>query len=519
MFNFKNTVLVLLAVFSFQMHIEATTIYFIPTDYDGSAGELGTDITETANYPQICNGRNSSPRLPGLDLVRRFAGVEDCTGRTYPDDRFEQEIDAVLLIDDTSRLSSYLRDQLSERNLLQTYRGRQVVASEVVAFTNDGEDSGMNILIVGEIDYQIVGASQTAWWSALSEQTGNTVCDLSEDNQRVISDFSSQMVQMNDGMQRAMQDALNSFETRMSFDSTEDAQARVGEAVLNAAAKQALGFSIGRLGSIGTTDTAALEAGAMPRIPGVTYLIAAAKAGVAMAQAASAERSRAAASGRSQSIGQWIIDTRTFISNCMGNNRCEGNMDRVEQITEVILREQTEMEVCSLTANRRTEAMQNISAALNRSQVEGRENIKRFEKGFYEAWINGHFPENNRYDLRTPVGTIEVIWEVEERDGDLIFEGNSYISRVNVPQFGDNADDGLNDVMNTLSDVSQPWDFKVRKAVCFMVDNVNLGGRSRVCGLLDKDNSVIHRPVGSTDMAPRAFRSDVWRNRTTRFRR
>ena len=520
MINLKKIgLLLLLSVLSSSVSVWATDVYYIPANYDGSAGELGRNITDNANYEPICNGRNNSPRLPGLDLVRRFAGVPDCTGRTYTTDQFEQPVDAVLLIDDTSSLSAYLREQLSEKNLLQMHNGRQVVANDVVDFTNDGEDTGMNILIVGEIDFRIAGSNQSVWWQELSNQTGNSFCELPENNQRLINDFSRQIVAMNTATSTAMQNALNSFETKIDFDSEDDAQARVGVAVLKAAANQALGFSISRLGSIGTTDSDALEAGATPRIPGVTYVIALAKAGVAVANAASAERERAAASARSRNMGVWINDTRSFISNCMGNSRCSENLDTIGLVTDDMLIEETQSEICSLTANRRQEALQNISTALTQSRENGRPRLEVFAKGFYEAWINSHLPENDRYDLRTPVGTIEVIWEVEERDGDLFFDGDSYIARVSVPQYGVNADDGMNTIMSELSGVNQPWDFKVKKAVCFMVGGVNPGGRTRVCGLLDKDNSVIHQPEDLTGMGRRAFNSDVWRNRTTRFRR
>jgi hypothetical protein len=174
--------------------------------------------------------------------------------------------------------------------------------------------------------------------------------------------------------------------------------------------------------------------------------------------------------------------------------------------------------------NRRAAGMQAIDEALGNSLVAGRPGIKVFERSIYESWIDSQFDRDDeaRSDSAAAAnGTIEIIWEVEERNGTLEFDGDSYVARVVVGEssYGNSADDALNGLIGDVPGVNRPLDFRVRKKACFRVDNVMPGGRSKVCWLLDKDNGVLRTGVGSIDMAERAYADDTWRRNTTRFRR
>jgi len=472
----------------------ATTVYYFPSDYDGRNGGRSDDITTVANYPPICRS-SSGVRLAGLNLARAFAGAATCP-RTSENTEFDSPVDFLFLIDDTQPLSDYMLAQLRAKNLLKNHQGRQIVDSSTVPMIRDGQDSGLDILIVGEMDYVISGASPTSWFATLSDQTGNMICDIPAEHQSTIADFATQTYQMNDAVARAMQDGLNSFETQMSFESSYNAQARIGAALGKVAVKQAKKFIVGKIAS---------------RVPGFDILID-------FVDSANAEMERAAAAGRSQSMGSWIITTRTFISNCLGNARCRnGASGTIDQLSSVTIREHVEMAYCRLPQNRKEQGINSIQTALNNSLVTGRDNIKLFEKGFYEAWINSQYQASAMTDDSSP-GTIEVVWEVEDDNGTLSFDRGSHINKVNVADYGDNADDGLNSIIDAISSISQPWDFAVKKKVCFIVENV-VGGTSRECALLDDDNDVLYRVGGSTDLPARAFQSDVWRQGTTRFKR
>lgn len=181
------------------------------------------------------------------------------------------------------------------------------------------------------------------------------------------------------------------------------------------------------------------------------------------------------------------------------------------------IRNSVEMAYCRLSQNRKDQGIASIQTALNNSLVTGRDNLKLFEKGFYESWINSQYQASDMTDDSSP-GTIEVVWEVDDDNESLSFDRSSHINKVNVADYGDNADDGMNSIIDAISGISQPWDFAVKKKVCFIIDNV-VGGVSRECALLDDDNDVLYRVGGSTDLPARAFQSDVWRQGTTRFKR
>jgi hypothetical protein len=274
----------------------ATTVYYFPSNYngnnDGRNGGRSDDITAIANYPPICRS-SSGVRLAGLNLARPFAGAATCP-RTSESTEFDSPIDFVFLIDDTRPLSQYMLTQLQAKNRLKTYQGRQIVDSGMVPMILNGEDSGLDILVVGEIDYSISGGSPVSWFAELSDQTGNMICDIAAERQSIIDDFATQTYQMNEAVVRAMQDGLNSVETQMSFDSSYNAQARIGAALGRVAVKQAKAFIVSKVAA---------------QVPGFDILID-------FVDSANVEMQRAATASRSQSMGSWTTSTRTFISNC-----------------------------------------------------------------------------------------------------------------------------------------------------------------------------------------------------------
>jgi hypothetical protein len=478
-------------IFLYVSVVNATTIYFFPANHDDANGSPA-NITQQANFSPIC----SAPGLPGLDLVRAYTGASKCPSNTE-DIGFDTDIDYVFLVDDTSRLSDYMIHVLEEKQLLRLHEGRPVVNSGARSFVRANEDTGMNVLVVGEMDYRDSGSNSASWFIRLSEVGGNSNCELPEESRTLIEDFSQQTVQMNDAIKSTMLSALANFETAMSFESSYNTRPQIGSALGKAAIAQARSYIVGKISS---------------QVPGFDIIIA-------FADSANAEIQRAETAARSQSMGDWIQRTRTFINDCLGNSRCGSSSGNVSEMTSQSLKNDVEMAVCRLSENRRVEGMDAISESLNNSLVSGRSSIKVFEKGLYEGWINSYYQQSQSTSNRAN-GTITVTWEVEERDnGTLVFELESYESKVDIEDYGDNADDALNTIIDQVADVSNPLDFLVRKKICFVVDNIMPGGRSDVCWLLNEDNSILQHGVGSTDMARRAFINDYWREHTTRFRR
>ena len=467
--------------------------FFFNAGFDNSVPRV--NVTNQGEYAPIC----STPGLPGLDKVRAYFDLLHCPSTNTESRLSGIEIDALFLIDDTQPLSDYMTNALREQDMIRQYRGRPVVKSGVRNFTQEGEYSNLNVLVVGEMDYQALG-SEDAWWEKMVVATGFSLsaeeCALSSDDQAVISSFAQRTIDMNQNMRTVMLSALGDFETDMSFESTYNATPRVGNAIAKEAIDQAKGFIIGKIAG---------------QVPGFDVI-------VAFADAASDEIERAQQASSSQRMSVWISRARTIFTDCLGTLSCgaDGN-DQVQEIDLEYLTSQINEDICSLPENRRPAARQRLLDASNNLNS-SRPSIHLLKKGIYESWIRAHY-QSTPLVTDSAQGTIELVWEVEEDGGVLSFNGNSYVAKVVVEEYGDDAEDGMNTIINRVRSVSTPLDFKVNKKICFIVDNVMPGGRSRECALLDEQNRIIHRTGGSTGMASRAFQSDVWRSRTTSFRR
>ena len=248
-------------------------------------------------------------------------------------------------------------------------------------------------------------------------------------------------------------------------------------------------------------------------VPGVDVI-------VALYDSVIDEVDRAQAAANEVAMEDWISTTRQIISDCYGNSRCDprnrsektvlGAGDINDDIVEAL---------CDVPSNRRETSLITIRrfAANLAAAYQSIPGLRVYEKVVYESWINSQFDEEAEGMARaheSAPGTIEIVWDVEDGDEGLEFDEKTHSARTISPGFGDRVDRGLNRIIDELSSSSirySPWDFKVRKKICFMVDNT-MGGRSKVCWLLDKDNSVIRRGIGTNDMAERAYGSGIQLN-------
>jgi hypothetical protein len=128
--------------------------------------ENNSVFVNSGDFTPICSGNGGSgPRLPGLDLVRAFAGNPSCPATT-DNNRFSSQLVFIILVDDTSALSSQLTGYFQSQNLLQQMNGRQVIAPGIRTFQLNGQP--INILIVGEMAYRQGGSNPANWFSTLN---------------------------------------------------------------------------------------------------------------------------------------------------------------------------------------------------------------------------------------------------------------------------------------------------------------------------------------------------------------
>ena len=146
-----------------------SAVFYIPSDYDGTAA--APIVNNTADFAPICNGSGGNPRLPGLDLVRAFAGGQTCPGTTESN-RFTTEPNFVFLIDDTSPLSTYITRYYQSQNLLQQVGGRHVIAPGLRTFQLGSRS--ITFLFVGEMAYRQGGSNPANWFNTLNTMTGSS---------------------------------------------------------------------------------------------------------------------------------------------------------------------------------------------------------------------------------------------------------------------------------------------------------------------------------------------------------
>jgi|GEM_PF-6528097 len=140
----------------------ASGITYLQSDLDSTGNSVWAN---QGDFAPICNGTEGNPRLPGLDLARKFAGGAACPGNT-DSNRFSTEPSFVFLVDDTSALSSYLITFFQSQNLLQQMSGRQVIAPGSRTF--QVQSQSLNILFVGEMAYRQGSSDPAAWFTALN---------------------------------------------------------------------------------------------------------------------------------------------------------------------------------------------------------------------------------------------------------------------------------------------------------------------------------------------------------------
>lgn len=147
----------------------ASAIFYIPSDYDGTAA--APLVTNTADFTPICNGSGGNPRLPGLNLARAFAGGQMCPGTTESN-QFTTEPLFVFLIDDTSPLSTYITRYYQSQNLLQQVGGRSVIAPGLRTFQLGSQT--VTFMFVGEMAYRQGGSNPANWFTTLNSSTGTS---------------------------------------------------------------------------------------------------------------------------------------------------------------------------------------------------------------------------------------------------------------------------------------------------------------------------------------------------------
>lgn len=138
--------------------LSAPPIY-IPSDFSPAPAVWASK----GDFAPICNG-GSGTRLPGLDLVRKFAGSKACPGNTNTS-RFSSKPNFIFLVDDTSALSSTLTNYLKTQNLLQKVGEKQVVVPGVRTFVLNRVS--MELLFVGETAYSQGGSNPSSWFATL----------------------------------------------------------------------------------------------------------------------------------------------------------------------------------------------------------------------------------------------------------------------------------------------------------------------------------------------------------------
>jgi len=467
-----------------------TQVNYFPSDHSGGQA---VDITENATFEAIC-GADNNPRLPGLNLARAYYGAAACP-RTREFEGEEAQVHYLLLIDDTNRLSSYLVDLLDDKGLLQTHRGRQIIQPAIVPMMTNGEDSGRNIHVLGEMAYRLNGSDPGRWFGVLADNAGNAFCELPPNVEALIQDYARQTIEMNNRIKDRLLTALTNFQRAMQFASEESTRSDIVGALTKTALEEAKSYVVGKIAD---------------NVPGFDVA-------VSFVDSAIAEVERAEAASRSYAMGVWLRDTERWISNCLGNSRCQVGSDTTQEDTDLWVRNAISERICSLPVNRRDGAVNAINQALASSLVQGIPVAEIFEKAFYEGWINGHYSTSGE-DHQTSAGTIDIRFEVEAEGGRIQFENDSRTASVSVEEYGDEAETGMNELIRALNSVDSPLDFKVHKKVCFHVDNTMPGGRGWSCWWLNAENDLIRRGH-PYENAQEAFNDQRWRDNTRSFRR
>jgi peptidoglycan hydrolase-like protein with peptidoglycan-binding domain len=306
--------------------------------------------------------------------------------------------------------------------------------------------------------------------------TTDIVFDVSETEirqevQRRIEDLVGTLASTFDHVLDSAQLAIDQFETTMQFGSN-DSEANVPGSllaeVLRAAAEQ-----LARRVSLlvpGLDDAFGFGGGLIETVVGEL-----------------AESGQAAAGS---AAGRWIKGQREVLDRA----RRDLVPRRLGELT-------FEIENAFLESDDKPTVFDGLVDANDRLADEALPDVSEFEAQLYERWINEHFRDIGD----DTEGCIEFRYEYDDNTFD-------FVSCTVAAPFGSQIEDGFNRLFDErlVPRAPRPFELLVRKRACFLVDNVNLGGKSWSCGWLDAKGNIIHRPVH--DPAERALAEPIWRH-------
>lgn len=149
----------------------ATLHYYLPSNYSGVT--TAADVSTTADFRPICHSTTvQRVRLVGLDAVRGFTGASTCPGNNIANN-LSNNVDLVILVDDTQNLSTYLQTMLQQRNVLQTVGGRPTVKPTRFNLVAAPATNTISILVVGEMAYRTAN-NNNAWFATLNGLSSTT---------------------------------------------------------------------------------------------------------------------------------------------------------------------------------------------------------------------------------------------------------------------------------------------------------------------------------------------------------
>jgi len=261
----------------------------------------------------------------------------------------------------------------------------------------------------------------------------------------------------------AWQDGVNTFQTEMQFPSEGEAQAKVGEALLTAAAGELFGFVTGEVAKV---------------YPGVGTAIGVVSS---LAKAVHGEVERAKAAAQSMALGAFIVKMRTDMGNKLNDLatlRVKREDALVADFKKHHLGKDTEYDRVQFFKK----AIDQLSALKIHSQP--------VTKALAETWIAENFKqEANWLGHLVTSGVIELKYEVEEMHG---MRGYIYgHCKVAMPQ-GDRVAKAINRTYGGKAiDLK---DFKCRKRI--ILENRDNRYQSEE-GILDENNERIAGHLGA----------------------
>jgi hypothetical protein len=265
----------------------------------------------------------------------------------------------------------------------------------------------------------------------------------------------------------AMKDALNNFETSMSFDSEADAQPDILGALISTS------FELG--------VDAVLE-----NLPGASTT-------KKFFDATTAELERAGKASQGLRVAQWIQDQRDILSNQTLRDTTQDKLNnlRAEMEEDFLARDsqgRQEFRVKLMEANIKLSGVPSYT-------------VEDLQLRLYEQWINAHHETGLS-------GHIDFELEYDDGEFDLIS------CHVKAPS-GDNIDTALNRLLDkSLPRFRFPIDLKVQKQVLLKTD-AWAGGKSWYSAWLDYDNNLSHEQ--GPGEAKEGYPRPEWRTMAKRF--